>query len=342
MISAAPPSDARSLKPTSVISAADLKGYLAGLSVGEPESYAGLTLYPLTAAKDVSLARLLTLDEALKSKALVVTELEGGAEVNTLMLENTSARPIFLMSGEIMRGAKQDRTMQNDQLIPPHSGKLRVSVFCTEHGRWTETSSSFQASDQAVPNSVRQAAKVAKEQGSVWSSIDQNQRRLEASAPTSAAKDVYENKRVKRDLKPYLDHLAGLSARHAHTVGVVAAFGGRLVAVDAFGDDGLFARLYPKLLRSYAVDVLSDKPSGAFDAAALLKLAATGDWKPRVTEGFAHAFELDAKDHHGSALLDGATTVHMDLFEGTVPEPEPAPMHRPQMNRNPRQDNLRR
>lgn len=305
---------------------ADLKGYLARPHVGKAESYHGLTLYPLVTPRDFALGELLTLDEALKRKALVVTELEGGAEVNTLMLENVSARPIFIMSGEIMRGAKQDRTMQNDLLIPPKSGKMKVSVFCTEHGRWTETSRAFQASDQAVPNSVRQSAKVGKEQSRVWSSIAQNQAKLGAAAPTGAAKDVYENQQVKQDLQPFVDHLKDLAVHNPGTVGVVAVYGDRLVALDLFGDDALFARLYPKLLRSYAVDVLSDKPTGGFSAqqaTGLLGAMATADWVRRPTEGVGQALEMTRKDLHGSALLDGARTLHTDLFEGALASPEP-------------------
>jgi hypothetical protein len=314
------------VKPVPALSQpqADLKAYMGRLTVLAPEQHGGLTLYPLVARDDFPLSGVATLDEALKRKALVVTELEGSAQVNSLLLENVSASPVFVMAGEILRGAKQDRTMQNDLLIPPKSGKMKVSVFCTEHGRWVENSKSFESAEQAVPNSVRRSAKVDKSQGRVWSSIEQNQDKLRAAAPTAAAKDVYEAPHVKTDLKPFLDRLSGLPKRHAHVVGVVAAYGDRLVAVDLFGDDDLFARLYPKLLRSYVVDVLNDKAAGAYsakDAAALLAAARAGEWVRHGTEGMGQALALSQTRTHGSALLNAAMTIHADVFTGEAAPP---------------------
>jgi hypothetical protein len=306
-------------------SQAGLKGYLGRLQVLAPEIHDGLALYPLVAKADYPLSNHLTLDEAIQAKALKVTELSGSAEVNTLLLENTGAKPIFVMAGEILRGAKQDRTMQNDLLIPPKSGKMKVSVFCTEHGRWVENSAQFESANEAVPNRVRQAAKIDKNQSAVWSSISDNQSRLKAAAPTQAAKDVYENKAVQKDLQPFITKLGGLTKRHAHVVGVIAAHGDRLIAVDVFGDDHLFGRLYPKLLRSYAVDVLNDKPKGAFsakEAALLLTMATSAEWLRRPTEGVGTALELSQKRVHGSALLDGQMALHADVFEGEA-QPQP-------------------
>ncbi|MFN3431221.1 MAG: ARPP-1 family domain-containing protein [Candidatus Sericytochromatia bacterium] len=305
---------------------ADLKGYLGRLKVLPPETHDGLAIYPLVATADYPLANHLTLDEALQAKALKVTELTDKAEVNTLLLENVGAKPIFIMAGEILRGAKQDRTMQSDLLIPPKSGKLKVSVFCTEHGRWAENSDQFASAGQAVPNSVRQAARIDKNQRAVWSSISDNQSRLKAAAPTEAAKDVYENQAVQKDMQPFVTKLGGLTKRHAHVVGVIAAHGDRLIAVDVFGDDHLFGRLYPKLLRSYAVDVLNDKPKGAFsakDASLLLAMATGSEWVRRPTEGVGTALELTQKRVHGSALLDGAMAIHADVFEGEAQPQQP-------------------
>lgn len=297
---------------------APLSGYLGGLTVGTPMSYEGLTVYPLTSKKQFPLSGYLTLDEALNRKALVVTELGDGAEVNTLQVENRGDRHVFIMAGEILKGAKQDRTVQADLLLPPHSGKKRISAFCVEHGRWVEESKSFSAAEQAVPNSVRRSAKGEKQQAKVWDSIAQNQSRLKAAAPSGAAKDVYENKEVQKDLKPMEQRLKALPSQAADTVGVLAAFGDRLVALDVFGDESLMSRLYPKLLRSYAIDVINDKPKGAMSSAeakALIQQAAMASWTSQSTEGVGLALEFRLNQHHGSALLYKDMVIHTDQFE---------------------------
>lgn len=331
------PTAAHALKPvaqpaTGIIP--PVGAYLGKLTVGAPLSYEGLTIYPLTTSSDYGLADYLTLDEAIKRQALVITELGEGAEVNTVLMENRGDRHVFIMAGEIIKGAKQDRTVQSDVLLPPKSGKKRISAFCVEHGRWEEKSATFGAAEQAVPNSVRRSAKGEKQQGKVWDSIARNQSRLKVDAPSQAAKDVYENEAVQRDLKPLEDRLIALPKRSPHMVGVLAAFGSRLVALDVFGDDTLMSRLYPKLLRSYAIDVIGDKPVGAMSAAqakALVDQARHAPWTSQSTEGVGLGLEFRLKRHHGSALVYKNQVIHLDQFEGVVTPPAPA---RPDSQRN--------
>lgn len=316
------PGPAAALKP--VAGHSGLSSYLDRLVVGKPLSYEGLTVYPLSAQQDFPLGQYLTLDEAIKRKALVVTELGEGAEVNTVLMENRGDRHVFIMAGEIIQGAKQDRTVQADVLLAPKSGKKRISAFCVEHGRWVEESRSFSAAEQAVPNSVRRSAKGEKEQGKVWDSIAKNQSRLKVAAPSQAAKDVYEDKQVQRDLKPMEARLSALPKQAPHTVGVLAAFGDRLVALDVFGDDTLMTRLYPKLLRSYAIDAIADTPKGhmsADQAKALIKQASHAAWTSQSTEGVGFALEFRLKRHHGSALLYKDMVIHADQFEGVITPP---------------------
>jgi len=42
----------------------------------------------------------------------------------------------LIQSGDIVKGGRQDRTMQYDLLVPPKSQKMPLSSFCVESGRW--------------------------------------------------------------------------------------------------------------------------------------------------------------------------------------------------------------
>src|SRR6266571_4240465 len=75
----------------------------------------------------------LTLDEALTKKAAKVHET---GDVNSLEIENVGDEPIFVQSGDIVKGGQQDRALTASLLLPPRSGRTRVAVFCVEHGRW--------------------------------------------------------------------------------------------------------------------------------------------------------------------------------------------------------------
>ena len=319
------PTDPPTPGPGVAIAAKATKAWLSRLDVRAPRTYKGMKVFPLTARGDFKLGDLLTLDEALKSKALVVTEMEGGARVNELKLENVGGRPVFIMGGEIMRGAKQDRTLQGDVVIPPKSGPMVVRAFCTEQGRWTEQTASFQAADAAVPNSVRGAAKSEKAQGAVWDSIAENQAKLKVAAPTSAAREVYQNPKVQQDTKPFVDAFLDLPARQRELVGVAVTFGDRLIAVDVFGDDALLAKLYPKLLRAYVVDVVGDAwrgDRGADDVRKLLAGAGGAAWSAGKTDGVGTALEFRTGKLHGTAIVERDAVLHVDMFEGDPPSPQ--------------------
>ena len=300
--------------------------YLRQLTVLEPHIHEGLSIYPLIAKSTFDLDRCLTLDQALKRGALHVTELGEEGQVNVVLVENTSDNYIFIMSGEILKGAKQDRTVQNDLLIPPHSGKIRVRVFCTEHGRWVKMSESFEPAEYAVPNTVRQVARVSKDQGSVWSSIAASQSRLQVAAPTGAAREVYDDKRVQQSIAPYITSLADVPDVHPRVVGVAAAFGRRIIAIDIFGTTELFRSLYPKLLRSYAVDVIGSAWSGETsvkEITALLNRAVSAQWRQAQTDGVGAALEFHELTLDGFALLYKEMLIHCDLFVTNTPPIKP-------------------
>lgn len=312
------PSEVPTPGPNTGVATKVVRGFLGGLTVRAPRSFKGLKVFPVTGRGNARLADVMTLDEALKAKALRVTEMDGGAQVNSLKLENTGSKPVFVMGGEILRGAKQDRMLQGDLLVPPKSGPLTVRAFCTEQGRWTEQTAQFQASEMSVPNSVRGVAKAEKAQGRVWDSIAQNQSRLKVAAPTSAAKDVYQDKQVQVDTKPYIDALQSLPKDHRDAVGVIVTYGKKLVAVDVFGDDTLLTKLYPKLLRSYVVDIVSGSWNGDRDEAsarAILAAAGSAGWTPGETDGVGTAIEFKVGVVHGTSLIRDGSVLHADAFE---------------------------
>ena len=136
----------------------------------------------------------LTLDEGLKSGEVEVTEAgkvrglvrsRGGVaveryqgdQVNTLVLVNNSKRPLLLLAGEIVTGGKQDRIIAKDRIVPAGAEPIDLSVFCIEHGRWTESSAKFGTAAKGLAESfmvqpaVRQQAMVAKDQQQVWDSV---------------------------------------------------------------------------------------------------------------------------------------------------------------------------
>src|SRR5271156_4538611 len=93
----------------------------------------------------------MTLQEALAKKEVVVHET---GNVNELSVDNLSNSIVFIQSGDIVKGGRQDRTMNNDLLLQPRAKNFSLDAFCVEHGRWSErageAADSFNSSNYAV------------------------------------------------------------------------------------------------------------------------------------------------------------------------------------------------
>jgi hypothetical protein len=154
-----------------------------------PITHGDLTIFPVVSAKVHDTSDFITLDEGIRSGEVVVTEVGnlhstmrrrppypprpvGGAEVNRLVLVNNSRHPLILLAGEVVTGGKQDRVVGKDRIVPAESDPVDLSVFCVEHGRWTETSSKFDthASVMLQP-SVRMKAMADQDQQKVWDAV---------------------------------------------------------------------------------------------------------------------------------------------------------------------------
>ncbi len=161
-----------------------LKDWLNSLDVLEPSSAGNLQVFGLRrpAVGDLS---YLTLDEALESEAIEITEVggEGGeGSVPTLKVSNKGDSMVFLMAGEELAGAKQNRVLGVSLMVGGKS-EIPVPVSCVESGRWRYTSPKFSSAGSASHSKLRRKmARHAEEsyrahgrpssnQGEVWEEI---------------------------------------------------------------------------------------------------------------------------------------------------------------------------
>jgi hypothetical protein len=209
----------------------------------------------------------------------------GGASVNELALVNRSGKKLLLLAGEVVVGGKQDRIVQDDLIIPPVSVPVSLNVFCVEHGRWSHRASHDASATQggggrgsapvvqSAPDQfvslgaishpkLRAAAQDKKQQSEVWKEVGENNAKLGTANSTDTYQEVYANRKVAAQLEDYVRVLER-EVLQPGVVGVVVARNGRLVWADVFASPTLFARYWPKLLKSYAVDAVGDYTSDA-------------------------------------------------------------------------------
>jgi hypothetical protein len=221
------------------------------------------------------------------------------------------------LAGEVVTGGKQDRVVGKDRIVPAESDPVDLSVFCVEHGRWTETSEKFDthASVMLQP-SIRMKAMAEQNQQQVWDAVSESRAEMAnkaaAAAPsatagggsgsgvgggtyslrmgelnsTSSYAKARENKIVKQQVDSIVEPMQKSyesvikQLRNQNAVGVVVAVRGRIVWADMFASGALLDKYWPKLLDSYATEAMT--ASGAHGEVSIKEAQAFLDnWQAR-------------------------------------------------------------
>jgi hypothetical protein len=267
--------DARPAAPAKAAPAYKLSG---------PFTQDNLTIFFIHGGDQLKGKKLLTLDEALRQKKVIVHETKN---VNQLAIENVSAEDVFIQAGDIVKGGQQDRTLPNDQIVPAKSGRIPLAAFCVEAGRWRvrpgEASTSFSRCEQVlVGNGLKLAARKAASQAEVWDNVAKAQKDLSGQLKTDVrdAKSrtslqlALENKKLHEAVDGYVKKLQGSLDRQADVIGYAVAINGKVVSADVYASADLFRRLWPKLLRGSAVEAVAGRQDKKFEPAAAASVTA--------------------------------------------------------------------
>lgn len=152
-----------------------------GFTISEAITHRNLSLFLIAGEESLKGKVIKTLEQAMEEKKFIVHET---GSVNQLQVENLySEAYVFIQSGDIVKGGKQDRTLQHSMLIPPTSGPVDVASFCVEQGRWSkrgsEDVSQFSGSkNRVVSKELKLAARSKKSQQEVWSEVSNYQGKL--------------------------------------------------------------------------------------------------------------------------------------------------------------------
>jgi hypothetical protein len=233
-----------------------------------PYAYRNLEVFFIHGKADMGSKRYIPLSEALEKGVVVIDET---GDVNHLSATNHSDKDyVFIQSGDMVKGGRQDRTLSQDVVLPPKSGKIALDAFCVEHGRWSrrgkEKSDRFSSADKGLSSKrLKLAAKQAKSQQAVWEAVAAEQERLGRSVGKSVRKPAsdtsmqlsLEDEEVEKQVQAYKQVLLPLGLREKDAVGFAYTINGRFNSADIYGDPGLFRRLWPKLIASAACEAVS-------------------------------------------------------------------------------------
>lgn len=236
-----------------------------------PYVYENLSIFLIHSARNATTQKLMTLQEAMDQKKVAVYET---GTVNELSIENQSSEDVYIQAGDIVKGGRQDRVLNTDFLLPAHSGKLPISSFCVEQGRWSkrgnEAADQFASSNAVVAGkSLKMVVVNDKDQVQVWKRVAQARGDLAvvtaagaapASPPSTSMQLAMENPSVVDATDAYIRNLSKVVEGKDDVVGYAYAINGKLSSADVYRSRELFLKMWPKLLRASAVEALTERP----------------------------------------------------------------------------------
>lgn len=294
--------------------------FLENIKAGKIETAGNLGIAPLKSPLK-SAVKYLLLNEALETGKIVITESSQHGSVGTLQAD--VAETVLVLDGDELKGAKQNRLVTTSILLEPGKGIL-LPVNCTEQGRWAYTSNRFSSrhhsssrmraeNEIAVRQSLKEKRGFAGDQQRTWQNVNAMHCDMGVASPTRAAEDAYVQ--VEREER---ENIAALAAPKKSN-GVIAMCGD-FMCIDAFANEETIAKIWDRLIRSYAVDARrarKPKKMNAKNASGLINGVLDGNTEASEHEsiGAGTDVRIVTPTSVGHALVHNDEVIHLALFE---------------------------
>lgn len=296
---------------------------LSGVSAHEAQGRI-LRLVPIMGVSHQTPEYELLRPETLRS--VTVSEISESGSVPLLKVVNSLAVPVLLIDGQELIGAKQNRILNADVLVPAHS-KVHIPVSCVESGRWHHISRTFSPGRSAgalirarkldrVRRSLEAVGRYDAGQAEVWEEVERLLDAAEADSPTRAMRDAYEKRAA--ELESFRRNLA----LPEQAVGFAVFHGPRLKGLEIFDRHSTLAYIWPSLVDSYTMWFMDapvepaqgDSPD-AVEIRRVLDRVSAGDWRAFDPPGTGTDWRLSDEEYAASALVwNNEVVLHLQVF----------------------------
>ena len=245
---------------------------IEGIQLGNAVQFKNLSIVPIF-SNNTSTLDYISLKKGLEKELVEVTEVSEGGSVPVLKVTNNSTSPLFILDGEELVGAKQNRIVNTSMLLAAKSS-FEVPVSCTESGRWRYNSRKFQDSGVVMSSKARysKSARVSlnlkanrgynAEQSMVWNDIEKMHSKYATTSGTRAMKDAFIQK--DNDIKKYLEAFPLQENQN----GMFVFENGKLIGGEFISNSEVYADLHEKLIKSFSIEAMHEKEEvlpNAFD-----------------------------------------------------------------------------
>jgi hypothetical protein len=287
---------------------------MADFSSPEKYTYKNLRLVPIRMKDNFkeavgSMGYYLSLHQAMLTDKIAISESGAGGSVNTLIGRNLSTDTLFIMSGEIVQGGKQDRVVARDMLIPPGEGRVKIPVFCVEKGRWKlkgeNNDEKFSEYYGMANEHLRDIIDHKKGQQAVWDEVAKSNKRDGVSSSSDAYTDHANNRAFRNVEQEYLNFFQRLFENDKSVIGVMSVTANRVEGVDLFINNQLFLQEYTKLVYS------------CIDEAVTYGAPVTAS--QRIMEDYVNKLldistQANFIDQQGQAFRKGQQVIHISTY----------------------------
>jgi hypothetical protein len=242
--------------------------------------------------------------------------------VSQLTIENLSpTEEVYIQSGDIVKGGRQDRALPCDLILKPQSGKVPLPSFCVEHGRWqrrgTESDVAFgSSSDTLHSKDLKLAAKYRKSQAAVWEEVYLAQETLtdclatpvQAEESSTSLQLSLEHASVRESAEPYVGALLQVIEGKDDVIGYAFAVNGKVNSADVYASRALFRKLWPRLLKANAVEALAgrrtDSDSEPMSAEAVREWLAEAEEGSSAEDAVSEQMRVTRVENESTVLYD--------------------------------------
>jgi len=252
---------------------------ISSIELGTPQTFraGGITVIPILMENNGGIDYL-TLHQELEMDFISIAEVSETGDVNKLTVTNRGDKPVLIVDGEQLVGARQDRVTNTTILVESHS-KTIIDVSCTEHGRWHYTAGGYGFTDSdfmmsheikkkkmsSVSESLHHDRGFRSDQQEIWNDISSMNQRSDSHSPTGAMKDSFEKHRITLD--EYVATFPLVSKQH----GLIVLINGRVEGLEMVSQEAAYGSFHEKIIRSYAIDAFLHE--GQTPAKPSLKIA---------------------------------------------------------------------
>jgi hypothetical protein len=215
------------------------------------------------------ISQLVPFREAIQKGYITVQERGSSSieNVHWLSVYNNSDKAVYIASGELLEGGRQDRVVSKDTILLAKAGRIDLPVMCVEEGRWSEKDKKFVYKGMAN-SGLRKTLDVSKNQVLIWKEIDRQLQEDSIKAKTLSYLATRTDKKFVETENEYLSFFRKqLIQSDSNIVGVVCVSGDRILGSDIFLTTDLFLNQSDPLLLGYIDQAISKgkKPEAGDD-----------------------------------------------------------------------------